>query len=75
MKTNELISALKQMRTISERINFCEENNIFVKTCKMGSGGVFHIRQMKSGEKRLQISAGWGRYNYANAAIITNLED
>lgn len=75
MKTNELVSALKQIRTISERINFCEENSIFVKTCKMGTGGVFQIRQMKSGEKRLQISAGWGRYNYAHCAIITDLQD
>ena len=75
MKTNELVSTLKSIRIISERINFCEENNIEVKKCKMGTGGVFQIKEMKNGEKRLQISHGWGRYNYANCAIITKLEN
>ncbi len=63
MKTNEVISALSGMRTLGERFAWCYNNGLSPVTRHMGAGGVFQVKDV-DGVTRVQISAGWGRYNY-----------
>ena len=64
MKANEVISSLAGLRTLNERFAWCYENGLHPVTRNMGSGGVFQVKEV-SGVTRVQISSGWGRYNYA----------
>ena len=64
MKTNEVISALSSIRTLNERFAWCYKNGLSPVTRHMGKGGVFQVKEV-NGVTRVQISAGWGRYNYA----------
>lgn len=64
MKANEVISALSGMRTLSERFAWCYKHGLNPVTRNMGTGGVFQAKAV-NGVTRVQISSGWGRYNYA----------
>ena len=64
MKANEVIEGLSKIRTLNERFAWCYKHGLSPVTRWMGKGGVFHVKEV-NGITRVQISAGWGRYNYA----------
>ncbi len=64
MKANEVIEGLSKIRTLNERFAWCYKNGLNPITRRMGTGGVFQVKEV-AGVTRVQISSGWGLYNYA----------
>ena len=72
MKATDLKNIQKVVRDnrlVSDRVRKLREMGYTVKECPMGFGRVLQVREMKR-EKRIQISTGKGKYNYAYAVII-----
>ena len=65
-----LIGEIQATHGIYQRIALCERNGYKVEVRPMGTGGVFQCKRVRGGEIRYQISAGWGRYNYAYCVIL-----
>jgi hypothetical protein len=59
-------------RLVQNRINMLRALGYIVEWRCMGVGGVGQLKLTRK-EARVQISAGWGRFNYA-FAVIFNLE-
>ena len=71
MKTETKIKRIiKKNRLVIDRIKKIHALGIMTSIEDMGSGGVGQTRIMSDGSKRIQISAAWGKYNYAHVAII-----
>jgi len=58
-------------RLISKRIERIEKLGLTVNIAPMGSGGKGQIKEM-SYCSRVQISYGWGKWNYAYVVDINN---
>lgn len=57
------------VRTISERTSILRSKGFRVEERPMGSGGKGSVK-IVSGETRIQIGYGHGRYNYAMCVIL-----
>lgn len=67
-KIEKIISSNKSVKA---RIVEIEKLGYKVNVYPMGSGGVGQKKKMADGTTRVQVSYGWGRYNYAYAVAIT----
>ena len=67
-----ICNVIENTRLISERIEKLEEMGYLVFEFPMGSGGVGQIKEMTN-EKRVQISYGHGKYNYAYAVQLRHI--
>lgn len=56
---------------VSDRIKKLRKMGYTVDIRRMGSGGVMQIKRLKN-ETRIQVSYGYGKYNYAYVVIIKN---
>ena len=61
---------IMQEKSVANRMHIAWESGCKVSVRPMGKGGVFQEKTMRNGEYRFQISAGWGRYNYAYCVIL-----
>ena len=50
---------------VKDRVEILTDLGYNVEIRAMGSGGLLQRKDMKNGIVRIQISYGWGRYNYA----------
>lgn len=57
-------------RLLKDRILQLEKLGFFIERVRMGSGGVNRAKKMRDGTTRVQISCGYGKYNYAYAVIL-----
>ena len=67
MKTSDLKTIKKvvnENKRVSDRIEKLQELGYTVSEFAMGPGGVLQVKELKD-EKRVQISYGHGRSNYA----------
>jgi len=69
-KETKIQRIIRNNRRVSDRIKEIKKLGVRISCKSMGTGGVGQIKIMSDGSKRIQISAGWGRYNYAYVAII-----
>lgn len=65
----DITNAVNTYRLIKDRIAALTEKGFRVEIRPMGSGGVLQVRQA-SGETRVQIGYGRGRWNYAPVVIL-----
>jgi hypothetical protein len=64
-----IVSAIPR---VQKRVEMLRSLGYVVEWRCMGSGGVGQLKLTRK-EARVQVSAGWGRFNYA-FAVIFNLE-
>ena len=72
MKKSDLKTITKvvnENKRVSDRIEKLQELGYSVAEFSMGSGGVLQVKELKD-EKRVQISYGRGKYNYAYAVSL-----
>jgi len=65
----DITKAVNNYRLIKDRIAALSAKGYRVEIRPMGPGGVFQVRQA-SGETRVQIGYGRGRWNYAPVVIL-----
>lgn len=53
---------------MKDRFAYLRANGLSIAVRPMGSGGVGQVKKA-AGETRTQVSAGWGRFNYAYVVI------
>lgn len=66
----QILEGINANRLIQDRLQYCAARGFETDIVPMGCGGVGQWKQMRDGSVRVQISHGWGRYNYAHVAII-----
>lgn len=57
-------------RKISDRERILKDMGYTVLVLPMGSGGVLQEKVMKDKTIRIQITSGWGRWNYAKCVVL-----
>lgn len=66
----ELIkSVIKDNRSVANRVETLSRKGFVIAERPMGRGGVGKVKRLQD-EVRVQISAGYGRYNYAKCVIF-----
>jgi len=64
-----IYQVINSCKRVSERIESLESKGFIVDEKPMGSGGVGQVQQMAD-HYRVQISAGYGRNNYAKVVLL-----
>lgn len=59
-------------RSVANRMKELASMGYSIDVAAMGSGGVGQVKEMKD-SYRIQISAGWGRYNYAHIVELNKV--
>lgn len=67
--SEKVLQIVKANPRIKNRIAALNSAGFATDIRPMGSGGVGNVKTV-NGETRLQVSYGWGRYNYAYVVIL-----